>query len=85
MNKKSSHITIAIIVGILLILVLYSSINHKNQLSNSKSQVDLDSGSRLVMGTFTRVVAIAADSATADRCITDAIAEIENVDKLMSD
>ena len=36
------------------------------------------------MGTFVRVVAVAADSNTAKRCIEAAFAEIEKVDKLMS-
>lgn len=48
-------------------------------------QVEGDSGYRLVMGTFVRVVAVAADSEIADKAIETALAEIENVDKLMSD
>jgi len=50
-----------------------------------RGQVQLDSGHRLVMGTFARAVAVAADSKIADKAIEAALAEIENVDKLMSD
>jgi len=48
-------------------------------------QVEVDSGHRLVMGTFARVVAVAADAKVADKAIEAALAEIERVDKLMSD
>lgn len=85
MNKKSSHVTVAIIVGVLLILMLYSSINNKSQLDTSKNRVDLDSGNRLVMGTFARIVVVATDSSTAQKCIKAAFEQIQNVDRLMSD
>ena len=48
-------------------------------------QVEVDSGHHLVMGTFARVVAVAADAKVADKAIEAALAEIERVDKLMSD
>jgi len=48
-------------------------------------QVEVDSGHRLVMGTFARIVAIAADAKVADKAIKAALVEIESVDKLMSD
>ena len=54
-------------------------------LAGRAKQVEGDSGHRLVMGTFVRVVAVAADSIIADKAIEGALAEIENVDKLMSD
>ncbi len=50
----------------------------------SVGRVDVDSGMREVMGTFARIVAVAADSNTDKGCIEAAFAEIERVDRLMS-
>jgi len=75
MNKKNVQIAIGLIVGVFLILVLCFW---------PKGRVDLDSGHRPVMGTLARVVAVAADSDTAKRCIEAAFAQIHKVDELMS-
>ena len=48
-------------------------------------QAEADSGHRLVMGTFARVVAIGANSKVADKTIEAGLSEIQSVDKLMSD
>lgn len=85
MNNKSSHVIVAIIVGTLLVLLLYSSINNKSQLSVSKNRVDLDSGNHLAMGTFARIIVVAADLKTAQKCIKAGFEQIQNVDELMSD
>ncbi|MFB0525823.1 MAG: FAD:protein FMN transferase [Phycisphaerae bacterium] len=77
MNTKKKRI-LFIIAGAFLIIVLYF-------LGRTKGLVEVDSGHRLVMGTFARVVAIAADQSTANRCIETALAEIQEVDELMSD
>jgi len=76
MNKKNRCIVIVIIIGASLIAVLPFW---------PKGPVDVDSGHRLVMGTFARIVAVASDSNTAKRCIEAAFTEIEKVDELMSD
>jgi len=47
--------------------------------------VGLDSGYRQVMGTFTRVLAVASDKNTAEIAIEAAMTAIEHVDTLMSD
>ena len=77
MNTKISRIVIVVFV-LFLIVVLYFSFG-------TKRKVELDSGYRLVMGTFARVVAIAEDSGTAKKCIQAAFLEIHSVDELMSD
>ena len=77
MGKKNRHILIAA-AGISLVTALYF-------FAGRARRVESDSGHRLVMGTFARVVAVAADSEIADNAIEAALAEIENVDKLMSD
>ncbi|MFQ6034813.1 MAG: FAD:protein FMN transferase [Sedimentisphaerales bacterium] len=77
MSKTNRRIAAAII-GVSLVAVLYLFVSERRL-------VEVDSGHRLVMGTFARVVAIAADSGTANRCIEAALAEIQKVDELMSD
>jgi thiamine biosynthesis lipoprotein len=61
-----------------LIAVVYLSVD-------TNRQIELDSGHRLVMGTFARAVVIAEDSNTAKKCIETAFEEIHKVDDLMSD
>jgi thiamine biosynthesis lipoprotein len=77
MGKKNRHILIAGAV--------VSSVTALYFFAGRAKQVEADSGHRLVMGTFARIVAIAADSKIADKAIEAALAEIESVDKLMSD
>ncbi len=77
MNKRSSQIVIAIFVFSLVVLLYF--------FVGTKRNVETDSGYRVVMGTFARVVAVAPDSKTANSCIKAALLEIENVDALMSD
>jgi thiamine biosynthesis lipoprotein len=50
-----------------------------------RKHVELDSGHRLAMGTFARVVVIAEDADTAGKCIENAFAQIDKVNELMSD
>ena len=50
-----------------------------------KERISADSGHRLVMGTFARVVAIAANSQTAEKSIEAAFEQLTAVDNLMSD
>ncbi len=51
----------------------------------AKGPAEADSGYQLVMGTFARVVAVANDSDTAEKCVAAAMKEIRRVDELMSD
>jgi len=76
--RKTNRRIITAIIGVSLVAVLYLFVSQRRP-------VELDSGHRLVMGTFARVVVIAADRNTANKCIEDAFAEIYKVDKLMSD
>ncbi|MCJ7779048.1 MAG: FAD:protein FMN transferase, partial [Sedimentisphaerales bacterium] len=48
------------------------------------SPVEIDSGYRLVMGTFARVVAVASDAETAKKCVDAAFEQLQHVDKSMS-
>ncbi len=77
MKTKIRYIAIAVFVACLIVTVYCSS--------RSNRQVELDSGHRVVMGTFARVVVIAEDSNTAKKCIENAFTQINKVDELMSD
>jgi thiamine biosynthesis lipoprotein len=66
-----------IILGALLIAAIF--------FLTLKGPVEVDSGHRMVMGTFARVVVVAADRDTANKCIEAAFTEIYKVDDLMSD
>jgi len=77
MSTKIRSIVITVFVVCLMVAIYFSADTNK--------QVELDSGHRLVMGTFARAVVIAEDSNTAKKCIETALAEIHKVDDLMSD
>ncbi|MHC4617716.1 MAG: FAD:protein FMN transferase [Planctomycetota bacterium] len=76
MNKQYTRIAIGSAVGAVLILAL---------LLRARAPAEADSGYRQFMGTFARTVALAKDSAAADKSIKAAFAELRRVDELMSD
>jgi thiamine biosynthesis lipoprotein len=53
--------------------------------TRSRGVVEVDSGYRVVMGTFSRVVAVARSERTAKRCIEAAFDVQEQIESLMSD
>ena len=77
-GKKIGSVIVVIFVACLIVVALYFS-------SGRVNQVELDSGHRMVMGTFARVVVIAKDSEAAGKCIESAFMQINKVDDLMSD
>ncbi len=85
MNKQNRRIVIGVIGCAALIVALYFFISTRKQTIWPEGRIEADSGHRLVMGTFARIVAVAEDSGTANRCIEAAFAEIQTVDELMSD
>jgi thiamine biosynthesis lipoprotein len=83
--KKKDRIFVEIIVGLSLITVaVYFFFRVPEESIWPADRVDVDSGVRVVMGTLSKVIAVAADSNTAKQCIEAAFIEIEKVDKLMS-
>jgi thiamine biosynthesis lipoprotein len=85
--KKKDRIFIEILVGLSLItaaVYFFVGVGVEKESIWPAGRVDVDSGGRAVMGTFARVIAVAADSNTAKRCIEAAFAEITTVDRLMS-
>ncbi len=84
--KKKDRVFIEIVVGLSLITVaVYFFVGVPEESMWPPGRVDVDSGRHVVMGTFARIIAVAADSDTAGRCIESAFAEIKRIDKLMSD
>jgi len=78
LNKKVVSSVVVIFVACLVVVALYYS-------TGPGKNTQMDSGHRLVMGTFARVVVIAKDSNSAGKCIESALAQINKVDDLMSD
>ena len=67
-----------VFVACLIVVAIYFS-------SGPGKQVELDSGHRMVMGTFARAVVIAKDLDAAGKCIESGFTQINKVDDLMSD
>jgi thiamine biosynthesis lipoprotein len=76
--KKYLRIAILVVVPVVLLGVLYMC-------RRSRAVVEVDSGYRVVMGTFSRVVVIARSERTAKRCIEAAFDVQERIESLMSD
>jgi thiamine biosynthesis lipoprotein len=72
-----ARITIIVVSSVVLFTGLYLTLR-------PGGPVVIDSGERVVMGTFSRIVAIAADEATARTCIAAACAEQDRIEALMS-
>ncbi len=77
-GRQIGSVIIVVFVACLVVVAIYFS-------AGPGKQVELDSGHRMVMGTFARVVVIAADSEAAEKCIESAFMQINKVDDLMSD
>jgi len=76
MSVKKSWITITI-ACICLGLALYFYIG-------AKRYAQVDSGQHIVMGTFARIIAVAADRRTANQCIEAAFEQQRQIEALMS-
>jgi thiamine biosynthesis lipoprotein len=76
MNAKNRQIRAGIIVGILLVLAVFF---------RSAPHAEVDTGYRMLMGTFGRIVAIAPDSPAAGKSAEAGFAELVRIDELMSD
>ncbi len=77
MNTKIRSITLLVFILLLITVLFFAAIK--------KQPVEFESGYRLVMGTFARVIIVAPNSNIAQKAAADAFAAIEKVDNLMSD
>jgi len=82
--SRNRRIAVEIIVFTSLIVALYFFVPGDKSFW-PKGRVEADSGHRLIMGTFAHIVAVAADSSTAEKCVEAAFEHLESVDNLMSD
>ncbi|MHC4124644.1 MAG: FAD:protein FMN transferase [Planctomycetota bacterium] len=78
MCEISDKIRAILIFPVILIVCLFTC-------CKDKELVEYDGGHRMVMGTFARVVVVAKDSGTTEKCVEEAFDEIHKVDRLMSD
>ena len=84
MSGKHRRIAIGLIAGISLIAAVYFFTGTANKPAWAGGLVEVDSGRRLIMGTFARVVAVASDSDTANECIKAAFGQLTTVELLCS-
>ncbi len=84
--SRKDRIFLQVIIGLILITgAVYFFVEEEKEPVWPTGRIEVDSGQRVVMGTFARVVAVAADSEIANRCVEAAHAEIQRIDGLMSD
>jgi thiamine biosynthesis lipoprotein len=76
MNKKN--------LNVLIILLCASLVIAAYLFVKPKQRVEIDSGYRLVMGTFAHIIAVARDSGTANKSIEAAFGQLRNIEALMS-
>jgi len=76
MNKKNLNILIILLCASLVIATYF--------FVKSKQRVEIDSGYRLVMGTFAHIIAVAHDSGTANKSIEAAFGQLHSIEELMS-
>ncbi len=76
-DKKSFIAIIAVVIFILALL-------HFGLADREPESFTADSGYRPVMGTFARVIVVAADEGAAQACIEAAFGQINKIDEMMS-
>jgi thiamine biosynthesis lipoprotein len=77
MNTKVRNIAIFVIAVFVIVMMFISIFTLR--------PAELESGYRLVMGTFAHVIVVAKDTNTCQKCIEAAFAAMDRVDALMSD
>jgi len=80
MSREIRKILLAAFFGAILIVAVCLLIAR----NKPASSVEIDSGYRLVMGTFARVVAVASDAETAKKSIDAAFEQFRQIEALMS-
>jgi len=85
MFEKNRRPVLTIALGIFLALVIYFSIVAWNGLFLPKEKAVVDSGFHEIMGTFARIVAVAADEEAGQKCIEAGFEQFRRVDDSMSD
>jgi len=78
MKQADRKIIIGLFAGMVLILIAYISV------SVNSRQVQADSGQRMLMDTFARIIAVAENKRTADNAIEAGFEQIENIESMMN-
>ncbi len=84
MKDKNYRNVTGIVIGVFIITALYFFAAGRNNSNWPKGRIEADSGHRMIMGTFARIVAVATDSKTAEDCIEPAFEQLERIEALMS-
>ncbi len=84
MDRDSRRLAVGIAGAAILVGAFYFY-TVRDKTSAPGDRVSVDSGMRQVMGTFARIVVVAADERIAKECIDAGFAEFEGVDNSMSD
>ncbi len=83
--SRKERIFIEIVVGLVLITAaVYFFVGVEEESPWPAGRVDVDSGTRLVMGTLAHVIAVAPDSDMAKEAIDAAFEQLNGIEKLMS-
>jgi len=80
MENKSREMALKFFFTACLLAAMYHFI-----MQNFRPAVEVDGGSREIMGTFARIVAVAKGERQAKRCIEAGFGELVRIDKMMSD
>jgi len=85
MDTRVCRLAAEIVVGAVLIaaLLLFTGRGEKSPWPSNR--IHIDSGRRLCMGTFARIIAVAENEPVARTCIDEAMKSIQRIDRLMSD
>jgi thiamine biosynthesis lipoprotein len=84
MARDNRRLAVGIAGAAILASIFYFSAV-RDRASAAAERVSVDSGMHQVMGTFARIVAVAADEKIAKECIEAGLAEFVRVDNSMSD
>jgi len=84
MSKKPNRIKPIVIIGAILVTVSYFILTVERQQGRPRNRITAESGYREIMGTFVRIMAVAANKQTAQTCVDKGLEQLELVDNLMS-
>jgi thiamine biosynthesis lipoprotein len=80
MSRKNRDILIAAVTVVMLALLMFFTPRCRRSRA-----VELDSGHRIIMGTFARILAVAEDSTSAKAAVEAAFQQLCRIERLMSD
>ena len=83
--KRRDRLFVEVVVGLVLITAaVYFFVGVEKESLWPAGRVDVDSGTRLVMGTLAHIIAVAPDTQAATEAIDAAFEQLNSIEKLMS-